>query len=760
MPVPPQQPIVTFFNPNKRDLGLVEIWSAERPTDEPLDIGTPHPNTREYPNFRLGLQAAIQTEDGWWRKVWVTDETNPDWFNYEIKFAAEAVAFPTYIRQYRIDKKTYTPLTKGIPLGAVFMLRLATPGSGYTPGTFPAVNFSGGGGSGAIAHAIVNLDGTIADVVIDDGGTGYTTTPTATVDPPTIGVTATVTAVIQPQTAILIAEQAEEFPKDSEFFGLYLNVTRVYETLPGPTLDSTRIDDDGMAVTTTHRRQTSASVVSNEEIDSGNWIKRSKKETGNLFVAEQMIETRPVPGNPMVDVKIDKDGKPKEVVKTLKDTTTIVVSEDATGGTWTTIEKNAVSDLVAWEVVTARDLPGNVVPSATIGGDHEIANISTILRKEDLITPSATESGGFITTVEKREVTDLVSDQITTVKKFLDEAFYSISVPNLIPEWARPQIPTLIESHILAGTASQPTLGTGEFSASEKQLTKLLYERRVEKIADPGFPVTATNQELTEQFGGGVLNVTLTLDDNAQTIDEGLLVVSSETSTLAVYTTPPGVLTMKSTKVLDDTAWPVLDSNSFDKEMQVFAPEEEQVVIPTYSATSGTYFVESVRGLDKWRGKRSKITRQPTAVDVSTALVSEIDGPFQFPGLLYNAAGGYYVRRASAQLTQFIVRAWWMSSPTIPTRGLPGSGADVEIQDIIMDDIIISELNDTSRLAYSGMVLHDDITTFGVLFYPETIPNVTDYVAMIGTEIVIAATIEPTEIPELWKIETKSVTAR
>jgi hypothetical protein len=74
-------------------------------------------------------------------------------------------------------------------------------------------------------------------LILDDGGAGYTSSPTFTIPAPTSGTTATGTAAIQATTAILVAEEAQQFPPDNENYALYLNVVRVYETLPGPPLN-------------------------------------------------------------------------------------------------------------------------------------------------------------------------------------------------------------------------------------------------------------------------------------------------------------------------------------------------------------------------------------------------------------------------------------------------------------------------------------------------------------------------------------------
>ena len=65
-------------------------------------------------------------------------------------------------------------------------------GTGYTDVT---VNFTGGGGSGATAEAVLNA-GVITDIVITNPGSGYTAAPTVVITDAGAGVDATATAVI------------------------------------------------------------------------------------------------------------------------------------------------------------------------------------------------------------------------------------------------------------------------------------------------------------------------------------------------------------------------------------------------------------------------------------------------------------------------------------------------------------------------------------------------------------------------------------
>lgn len=72
-------------------------------------------------------------------------------------------------------------------------VQLTNPGIGYT--TPPMISFTGGGGSGAAATAIIG-DGIIGIVTITNSGSGYITPPNITFSSPGTGITATATANI------------------------------------------------------------------------------------------------------------------------------------------------------------------------------------------------------------------------------------------------------------------------------------------------------------------------------------------------------------------------------------------------------------------------------------------------------------------------------------------------------------------------------------------------------------------------------------
>lgn len=75
-------------------------------------------------------------------------------------------------------------------------LTLTNPGAGYDDNNPPTVTISGGGGTGAVAHA--TSTGGVLTLTLDNQGQGYTSVPTVTIGPaPTGGTNATATALVE-----------------------------------------------------------------------------------------------------------------------------------------------------------------------------------------------------------------------------------------------------------------------------------------------------------------------------------------------------------------------------------------------------------------------------------------------------------------------------------------------------------------------------------------------------------------------------------
>ena len=74
-------------------------------------------------------------------------------------------------------------------------IQITNPGTGYTATNPPTISFSGGGGAGAAATAIV-VDNGISGFTLTEEGDGYYDVPTVTLTGPSVGQTATAVALI------------------------------------------------------------------------------------------------------------------------------------------------------------------------------------------------------------------------------------------------------------------------------------------------------------------------------------------------------------------------------------------------------------------------------------------------------------------------------------------------------------------------------------------------------------------------------------
>jgi hypothetical protein len=311
----------------------------------------------------------------------------------------------------------------------------------------------------------------------------------------------------------------------------------------------------------------------------------------------------------------------------------------------------------------------------------------------------------------------------------LDQPAFIVSIPEgIIPLEFRASITTTTVSHILPGTAVMPTLSVGEFEHSQRQLNPLYFEERITSLGSLSFPIVQHGTETSSEYGGAVLDIVRTLDDSLLNADEGEDIVSS-------FVNPIGnaLMWFKETKKrpATDAEWPVLPDRLWDDNMREEYDQTRQVVLtgtgedPDPGGVFG--WLSEIKALDKWHSLKTDITRpEPAYVDASTALITYEYKPYRFPGLVYFSGFGYYVRHADATLVQHLVKTWWLKSATTPTVGPTGGGADVEIDEIILDDPVINTLNDLAHVTYAGPTLHDDLQ-IGVLFYPATTPSYTQY---------------------------------
>lgn len=530
MAVPPEVPIVKFFSPNKADQGLIEFHNATTASYVPLDEGQPHPNTRDYSGFKLGRQFNLPNDHKWIVRIWVTDETSPVWWNWAEKFSGAANAFPLFIREFREPRATYAPKTKGQPLKSVYKLTLATAGTGYTPDTQPALTFAGGGGSGAAGHAIVNKDGTIAELVLDSGGDNYTSAPTFTIAaPPAGGTTTTGTALIQPATALLVSEEAQQFPDDSDFRGLYLNVVRVYETLPGPYIPINRYDPI-LGVITGRKRaglnSGQAAAVTNAH------SLRYEGRSDSSIVSWEIEESWDNTSFPLIkDNFYDPDRGP--VYRTTQATidTSTAGSSAISGGSAITTRYDGIADNpnLRKKIIETWAVPGPTITTTAVSdGGERITTTKTLVDAATVLTSNDTSGGTWTRKFGEKyaENTKVRWQVIVTTSDVFDKLFFSKTRADTVPERFKATIPAITTKHVLQGVASAPTLATGDLSRTEAQIDAFTFEREITNRDISSLP-TLEGQKYDEE-----LNVLIPYSEQVVAAGSAIGDVSTEVTPL------------------------------------------------------------------------------------------------------------------------------------------------------------------------------------------------------------------------------------
>ncbi len=500
-------------------------------------------------------------------------------------------------------------------------------------------------------------------------------------------------------------------------------------TVPGDPVPSTRLDEDGIGVTMTRVLKSEASITPTETLVGSVWTKVTSEKVTEL-VSWEVTEIRAIPGNPIASTRLDKDGVEIDVVKTMKATLSITTQEQFIGTVWTKTTAEQITELVAWEVVEGRETPGNTIPSAKVGSDHETENVATILKDSTTITPGASEGGGILTTVDQREVSDLVSDEITTTKTWLDEALYSQRLPeSLIPAEFRASIPTVTESHILGGTASMPALTGSQIFAQQRQLTKIFYEYRTEQFGvNLNFPIDQVGYQTTEEYGGGILSVTRRLNNSALTAEEGEDVVSSVVNQIG-----DNYLWIRETKRrFTDVVWPLLTEYDQDPETQSLITTTYQVVDATTvvapSITNGV--IKRFKKIDKWRSLQIIETYSlPASYEEQRFMAQTFPSLWDWTTYNYSTACGATgpIRHGFSTMVQ----ARLAISFTTTKQTITGLTLIPNTHHLV-HDIINAVLNDVGVLNYVG-------ACSGPVDLPASSPDYTTYISTIqNTEQLIS----------------------
>jgi len=183
----------------------------------------------------------------WAVRIYASRNINEDWYDYTLRYAGDVVANPIFIRTYHKLRDEFQPIARGTPFKGVYRMVVTAGGSNYT--SAPPVVFTGSNTTPAAANAIMsppdaNGKMTVIGLELTDEGDGYTAAPAISF-PGGGGSGAAATAYIQPAAAVLVKEELVELENESpDLASLFVKVTRVYETLPGPLLIWNEYEDE------------------------------------------------------------------------------------------------------------------------------------------------------------------------------------------------------------------------------------------------------------------------------------------------------------------------------------------------------------------------------------------------------------------------------------------------------------------------------------------------------------------------------------
>jgi hypothetical protein len=220
-----------------------------------------------------------------------------------------------------------------------------------------------------------------------------------------------------------------------------------------------------------------------------------------------------------------------------------------------------------------------------------------------------------ITATEDVEVTALDNEHevVTTavVASVFGNEAYSKQIEDLLPIRFRGTLPTTLTRQILAGTASMPTLGTGELKRTEEQVT--LLTKLVEVLSRTGvsFPVTIVDKATITEYGGGEVTITSSIDVNGTySVQTGEGYISSKITKLGEGHE------LRETVARVAGSWPQRLFARWLPRLQVFVTGYRQVVAKgtTSAGISGSDITE-VEVVDGYREDKIVSTQPLSLVD-------------------------------------------------------------------------------------------------------------------------------------------------
>jgi hypothetical protein len=427
--------------------------------------------------------------------------------------------------------------------------------------------------------------------------------------------------------AFLVDEEAS--PAEGELNNLYLTVTRIYETLPGPWVPSSRYDDD-LGLVQIRRR----SVVNSGQVASLTENTRTTYEArdGSTGVYTELEESWSTEldgnGNSQFPVK-DRDfydasrGPIQERRQLVSTTGTEVASLSNNNGVITQISYEAYNEFLSVKIVQTYSVNGPQLTGFVTDNEGQLATVTTQRKGSDnYVAPQPTATK----TVEvDREDAESVVERVIDVPGVFAAEIYRKTKEDLTPAKFKARVLESTTEQNTAGTAaSNFTLDTNEFVKTEQQVTKFVKRTSTTSRTTPT-TTSFVEQVLTNQ--GQLGTRTITLSSGAQVITPlSALIVDSNVEelgdgrTVKTTITVPGVFDSLTKSVQRPDVIPEKFRSNIGIVRTEQILEENTVVTPILK--TGEY-LKTVQRLTEFTVQDTTVSREETYNSLSGSRLEE-----------------------------------------------------------------------------------------------------------------------------------------
>lgn len=423
--------------------------------------------------------------------------------------------------------------------------------------------------------------------------------------------------------AFLVDEEAA--PADGELNNLYLKVTRIYETLPGPWVPSSRYDDD-LGLVQIRRR----SVVNSGQVASLTENTRTTYEArdGSTGVYTELEESWSTEldgeGNSQFPVK-DRDiydpsrGAIQERRQLVSTTGSEAASLVNNNGVITQISYEAYNEFLSFEIVQTYSVNGPQLTGFVTTNEGQLATVTTQRKGSDSYVapqPTATKT----VEVDREDAESVVERVIDIPEVFAGEIYRKVKEDTTPTKFRAAVSESTVEQNTAGQADSNITLGPGEFVKTEQQVTKFVKRTSTTSRARPTTS-TLTEQILTNQ--GQLGTRTLTLSSGAQVITPlSALIVDSNVEALGDGRTVKTVVTVPV----------VFDNKTVSSSKPDVLPERFRASVPT-ETTQETIEQTSVvipsldsNDLEKTEERVSEFTVRKSTTSRNVEEIPDLDG--------------------------------------------------------------------------------------------------------------------------------------